>query len=148
MGQSLAFCLAVEHLAEVDVPLKACYWRVILLELERLYKRTTRRPSAAAGLSPIICMSASETGNKPRFTSFRLLRPREEAALNSPAISAASCSLPVMIDEGRIMVHGTAESFLKQILQRPRLFVLDLTPEIAAMGALAPAGPLVFLLSQ
>jgi Ni,Fe-hydrogenase III large subunit/Ni,Fe-hydrogenase III component G len=37
VGHSLAFCLAVEKLAEVEVPLKASCWRVILLELERLY---------------------------------------------------------------------------------------------------------------
>jgi Ni,Fe-hydrogenase III large subunit/Ni,Fe-hydrogenase III component G len=37
VGHCLAFCLAVERLAGVEVPLKASFWRVILLELERLY---------------------------------------------------------------------------------------------------------------
>jgi Ni,Fe-hydrogenase III large subunit/Ni,Fe-hydrogenase III component G len=37
VGHSLAFCQAVESLAGVDAPLRARYWRVILLELERLY---------------------------------------------------------------------------------------------------------------
>ncbi len=40
----------------------------------------------------------------------------------------------MLIGAGRIMVRGSAESFLKQISERPRLFVLDLTPEIAALA--------------
>ena len=37
VGHALAFCQAVESAAHVDVPLRARYLRVILLELERLY---------------------------------------------------------------------------------------------------------------
>jgi Ni,Fe-hydrogenase III large subunit/Ni,Fe-hydrogenase III component G len=37
IGHSLAYCLALESLAGMDVPPKAQFWRVILLELERLY---------------------------------------------------------------------------------------------------------------
>jgi Ni,Fe-hydrogenase III large subunit/Ni,Fe-hydrogenase III component G len=37
VGHSLAFCQAVESLAGIEVPVRARYWRVILLELERLY---------------------------------------------------------------------------------------------------------------
>jgi Ni,Fe-hydrogenase III large subunit/Ni,Fe-hydrogenase III component G len=37
VGHSLAFCQAVEDLAGVEIPVKAAYGRVILLELERLY---------------------------------------------------------------------------------------------------------------
>jgi PIN domain nuclease of toxin-antitoxin system len=47
-------------------------------------------------------------------------------------IAIASITLweiALLIAEGRIMVHGSAETFLKQILQRPRLSVLDLTPK-------------------
>jgi Ni,Fe-hydrogenase III large subunit len=37
VGHALAYCQAIEAAAEVDVPLRARYLRVILLELERLY---------------------------------------------------------------------------------------------------------------
>jgi Ni,Fe-hydrogenase III large subunit/Ni,Fe-hydrogenase III component G len=37
IGHSLAFCQAVESLGGMAIPLKAAHWRVILLELERLY---------------------------------------------------------------------------------------------------------------
>ncbi len=37
VGHCLAYCQAVEALAGVEVPPKAAYWRVVLLELERLY---------------------------------------------------------------------------------------------------------------
>lgn len=37
VGHALAYCQAVEAAADVDVPLRARYVRVILLELERLY---------------------------------------------------------------------------------------------------------------
>ncbi len=37
VGHSLAFCQAVESLAGIEIPVRARYWRVILLELERLY---------------------------------------------------------------------------------------------------------------
>ncbi len=37
IGHSLAFCQAVESLGRIDVPPKAAYWRVVLLELERMY---------------------------------------------------------------------------------------------------------------
>jgi PIN domain nuclease of toxin-antitoxin system len=58
-------------------------------------------------------------------------------AMAGDGIAIASITLweiALLIEEGRIMVHGSAETFLKQILQRPRLFVLDLTPEIAALA--------------
>jgi Ni,Fe-hydrogenase III large subunit len=37
IGHALAYCQAVEALAGCEVPLRACYLRVILLEMERLY---------------------------------------------------------------------------------------------------------------
>jgi Ni,Fe-hydrogenase III large subunit/Ni,Fe-hydrogenase III component G len=37
VGHALAYCQAIEAAADVDVPLRARYLRVILLELERLY---------------------------------------------------------------------------------------------------------------
>ena len=58
-------------------------------------------------------------------------------AMAGDGVAIASITLweiALLIAEGRIMVHGSAETFLKQILQRPRLFVLDLTPEIAALA--------------
>ncbi len=39
-----------------------------------------------------------------------------------------------LIDAGRVVVRGSTETFLKLILQRPGLFVLDLSPEIAALA--------------
>jgi PIN domain nuclease of toxin-antitoxin system len=58
-------------------------------------------------------------------------------AIAGDGIAIASITLweiASLIDAGRIMVRGSAETFLKQILARPRLFVLDLTPEIAALA--------------
>jgi PIN domain nuclease of toxin-antitoxin system len=58
-------------------------------------------------------------------------------AMAGDGVAIASITLweiALLIEEGRIMVHGSAETFLKQILQRPRLFVLDLAPEIAALA--------------
>jgi PIN domain nuclease of toxin-antitoxin system len=52
-------------------------------------------------------------------------------------IAIASITLweiALLIDAGRVLVHGSAESFLKQISQRAQLFVLDLSPEIAALA--------------
>jgi Ni,Fe-hydrogenase III large subunit len=37
IGHSLAYCQAVESLARCDVPARAKYLRVVLLEMERLY---------------------------------------------------------------------------------------------------------------
>jgi Ni,Fe-hydrogenase III large subunit/Ni,Fe-hydrogenase III component G len=37
IGHSLAYCLALESLSGTEAPPKAQYWRVLLLELERLY---------------------------------------------------------------------------------------------------------------
>lgn len=37
VGHCLAYCQAVESLSDVEVPVRARYWRVILLEFERLY---------------------------------------------------------------------------------------------------------------
>ncbi len=42
--------------------------------------------------------------------------------------------IALLIDAGRVLVHGSTESFLKQISQRAQLFVLDLSPEIAALA--------------
>jgi len=37
VGHCLAYCQAIEALAQAEVPARAQYWRVILLELERMY---------------------------------------------------------------------------------------------------------------
>lgn len=52
-------------------------------------------------------------------------------------IAIASITLweiALLIDDGQINVHGSTEAFLKQVTQRPRFFVLDLSPEIAALA--------------
>jgi PIN domain nuclease of toxin-antitoxin system len=42
--------------------------------------------------------------------------------------------IALLIHAGRIVVHGSTETFLRLILQRSGLFVLDLSPEIAALA--------------
>ncbi len=37
VGHGVAYCQALESLAQIEIPDKAKYWRVILLELERMY---------------------------------------------------------------------------------------------------------------
>lgn len=52
-------------------------------------------------------------------------------------IAIASITLweiALLIDAGRILIQGSTETFLKQISQRPGLFVLDLSPEVAALA--------------
>lgn len=56
-------------------------------------------------------------------------------------IAIASISLweaAMLIDAGRVVVRGSSETFLKLMVQRPRLFVLDLSPEIAALACQFP----------
>jgi len=58
-------------------------------------------------------------------------------AMTRGGVAIASITLweiALLIDEGRITVCGSSETFLKQILERPGLIVLDLTPEIAALA--------------
>ncbi len=58
-------------------------------------------------------------------------------AVAGDGIAIASITLweiALLIDAGRILAHGSTETFLEQISQRPRMFVLDLTPEIAALA--------------
>ena len=58
-------------------------------------------------------------------------------AVAGDGIAIASITLweiALLIDAGRIFAHGSTETFLKQISQRPRMFVLDLTAEIAALA--------------
>jgi PIN domain nuclease of toxin-antitoxin system len=47
--------------------------------------------------------------------------------------------IALLIDSGRIVVRGSTETFLKTILQRPRLIVIDLNPEIAALAFQFPS---------
>ena len=65
---------------------------------------------------------------------------RAEAGDGLAIASITLWEIALLIDEGRILVHGSAESFLRQISRRPQLFVLDLNPEIAALAFQFPAG--------
>lgn len=47
--------------------------------------------------------------------------------------------IALLIAQERIVVQGSTEAFLKLIIQRPGLFVLDLSPEIAALAYQFPA---------
>ena len=42
--------------------------------------------------------------------------------------------IALLIDAGRVVVRGSTEAFLRLMVQRPGLFVLDLSPEIAALA--------------
>jgi PIN domain nuclease of toxin-antitoxin system len=60
-----------------------------------------------------------------------------ERAMTGDGVSIASITfweIALLIDERRVTVHGSTEAFLKELAQRPRLWVLDLSPEIAAMA--------------
>ncbi len=59
---------------------------------------------------------------------------RAEAGGGNAIASITMWEIAQLIDSGRVRVHGSTETFLKLILQRPRLFVLDLSPEIAALA--------------
>jgi len=52
-------------------------------------------------------------------------------------IAIASITLweiALLIDAGRVVVQGSIEAFLRLMVQRPGLFVMDLSPEIAALA--------------
>ena len=59
---------------------------------------------------------------------------RAEAGGGIAIASITLWEIAQLIDSGRVLVHGSTEAFLKLILHRPRLFVLDLSPEIAALA--------------
>lgn len=59
---------------------------------------------------------------------------RAEAGDGIAIASITLWEIALLIDAGRIVVQGSTEAFLKLILQRPRLFMLDLSPEIAALA--------------
>jgi PIN domain nuclease of toxin-antitoxin system len=57
-------------------------------------------------------------------------------------IAIASITLweiALLIDADRVIVRGSTETFLDLILQRPRLLVLDLSPQVAALAIQFPA---------
>src|SRR5881409_4038158 len=58
---------------------------------------------------------------------------RAEARDGTAIASITFWEVALLIDGGRVTLHGSTEAFLKQVAQRPRLFVLDLSPEIAAL---------------
>lgn len=58
-------------------------------------------------------------------------------AERASGIAIASITLweiALLIDERRVTVHGSTETFLKEVSQLPGLLVLDLSPEIAALA--------------
>jgi len=59
---------------------------------------------------------------------------RAEARDGIAIASITFWEVALLIDGGRVTLHGSTEAFLKQVAQRPRLFVLDLSPEIAALA--------------
>jgi PIN domain nuclease of toxin-antitoxin system len=64
-------------------------------------------------------------------------------AERSNGVAIASITLweiALLIAQERIRVRGTTEEFLKWIVQRPGLCVLDLTPAIAALAYQLPEG--------
>jgi PIN domain nuclease of toxin-antitoxin system len=59
---------------------------------------------------------------------------RAEAGDGIAIASITLWEIALLIDAGRVVVHGSTEAFLRLLLQRPRLSVLDLSPEIAALA--------------
>jgi PIN domain nuclease of toxin-antitoxin system len=59
---------------------------------------------------------------------------RAEAGDGIAIASITLWEIALLIDAGRIVVQGSTEAFLKLILQRPQLFMLDLSPGIAALA--------------
>jgi PIN domain nuclease of toxin-antitoxin system len=58
-------------------------------------------------------------------------------AMNEDGVSIASITfweIALLIDGRRVTVQGSIEAFLSELARRPRLVVLDLSPEIAAMA--------------
>ena len=64
-------------------------------------------------------------------------------AMAGSGVAIASITLwelALLIDTGRVVVRGSTEAFLKLIVQRPGVFVMDLSPEIAALAFQFPSG--------
>jgi PIN domain nuclease of toxin-antitoxin system len=64
------------------------------------------------------------------------------AAERTDGVALASISLweiAALIARGRVQVEGSAERFLERLISRPAVFVLELTPEIAALATQFPA---------
>jgi PIN domain nuclease of toxin-antitoxin system len=78
---------------------------------------------------------------KPELLSKSAARAVSRAETgNGMAIASITLwEIAQLIDAGRIVVRGSPEGFLKLILQRPRLVVLDLSPEIAALAFQFPS---------
>jgi PIN domain nuclease of toxin-antitoxin system len=78
---------------------------------------------------------------KPERLSKAAVRAIARAEAGS-GIGIASITLwetALLIDAGRVVVHGSTDAFLKLMLQRPRLSVLGLNPEIAALAFQFPS---------
>ena len=64
---------------------------------------------------------------------------RAEAGDGIAIASITLWEIALLIAQGRMVVQGSTEAFLKLLAQRPGLFVLDLSPEIAALAFQFPA---------
>ena len=60
VGHALAFAHAVERLAGVDVPPRATAWRVVLLELERIYNHTADIGGVATDVAFTVAASRAQ----------------------------------------------------------------------------------------
>ena len=63
---------------------------------------------------------------------------RADAGGGNAIASITLWEIALLIHEGRVVINGSAETFLKEVSQRPRLFTLDLSPEIAALAFQLP----------
>ncbi len=59
---------------------------------------------------------------------------RAETGAGMAIASITLWEIALLIDRGRLRVNRSTESFLKMVLQRPKIAVLDLSPEIAALA--------------
>ncbi len=63
---------------------------------------------------------------------------RAEAGDGAAIASITLWEIALLIAHGRVVVQGSTETFLKLLVQRPGLFVLDLGPEVAALSCQFP----------
>lgn len=72
--------------------------------------------------------------SKPAARAIAKAETRDGVAIASITL----WELALLIDDGRVAVPGSIESFLKDVSQRPGLTVLDISPEIAALTVRFP----------
>jgi PIN domain nuclease of toxin-antitoxin system len=72
--------------------------------------------------------------SKPATRAIAKADRRDGVAISSITL----WELAQLVDQGRVAVPGSVEGFLKDVCRRPRLTVLDITPEIAALTVMFP----------